>query len=97
LTQRGLRGERYAAEHPDEMQGIFEHAVQHGLIAHRLYGSDGKIMIIDEWPDAQSVQEFFAPVEAQIWPMMAAARISSEPRPVFWSKLETQDDYGWNA
>ena len=22
---------------------------------------------------------------------------SGEPQPVFWSKLETHDDYGWNA
>ena len=89
--------ERYAAEHPYEMKGILEHAVQHGLIAHRFYGSDGKIMVIDEWPDAQSFQEFFAKAEAQIGPMMAAAGVSGEPQPLFWSKLETHDDYGWNA
>ena len=71
--------------------------LQHGLIGHRFYGADGKIMVIDEWPDAQSFQEFFAKVEAQLGPMMAAAGVSGEPQPVFWSKLETHDDYGWNA
>jgi len=41
--------ERYAAEHPDEMQAILDNAVQHGLIAHRFYGADGKILVLDEW------------------------------------------------
>jgi hypothetical protein len=86
--------ERYAAEHPDEMQEILDHAAQHGLIAHRFYGADGKIMVLDEWPDAKSFQEFFAHMGPQIAPMMAAAGISGEPQPVFWRKLETHDDYG---
>ena len=89
--------ERYAAEPPSEMQEIIDHAAQHGLIAHRFYGADGKIMVIDEWPDAQSFQEFFAHMEPQIAPMMAAAGISGEPQPTFWRKLETNDDYGWDA
>jgi quinol monooxygenase YgiN len=89
--------ERYAAEHPDEMQAILDNAVQHGLIAHRFYGADGKILVLDEWPDAQSFQAFFADAEPQIVPMMAAAGISGPPQPVFWTKLETNDDYGWHA
>jgi quinol monooxygenase YgiN len=89
--------ERYAAEHPAEMQEIIDHAAQHGLIAHRFYGADGKIMVLDEWPDAQSFQDFFAHMEPQIAPMMAAAGISGEPQPTFWRKLETNDDYGWDA
>jgi hypothetical protein len=89
--------ERYAAEHPDQMQEILEHAIQHGLIAHRFYGTDGKIMVIDEWPDAQSFLEFFGDVESQLGPMMAAAGISGGPQPMFWQKLETNDDYGWDA
>jgi hypothetical protein len=54
-------------------------------------------LILDEWPDAQSFQEFFAQSESQIVPMMAAAEICGAPNPVFWRKLETNDDYGWGA
>jgi len=79
------------------MQEILSHATQHGLIAHGFYGADGKILILDEWPDAQSFQEFFAQSESQIVPMMAAAEICGAPNPVFWRKLETNDDYGWGA
>jgi len=51
-------------------------------------------MVLDEWPDAQSFHEFFAHMEPQIGPMMAAGGISGEPQPVFWRKLETNDDFG---
>ena len=30
--------ERYAAENPEQIKGIRDHAVEHGLIAHRFYG-----------------------------------------------------------
>jgi len=88
--------ERYAAENPDQIKGIRDHAVEHGLIAHRFYGTDGQIMVVDEWPDAESFQTFFASVEDQVAPMMQAAGISDEPAVSFWRKLDTHDDYGWD-
>jgi hypothetical protein len=39
--------ERYAAENPEKMREIVGHAAEHGLIAHRFYGSDGQILVID--------------------------------------------------
>ncbi|MBV8597736.1 MAG: hypothetical protein JO017_02835, partial [Actinobacteria bacterium] len=44
--------ERLAHENPDAISGISQRAQQHGVIAHRFYGSDGWIMVVDEWPDA---------------------------------------------
>jgi hypothetical protein len=90
------RLEEYAAGHKDEMQAILERAKEHGLIAHRFYGTDGQIMVVDEWPDAESFQRFFASVEDQIGPMMGAAGITDEPAVSFWRKLDTHDDYGWD-
>jgi hypothetical protein len=87
--------ERYAAENPDAMAAIIERAVSHGLIAHRFYGADGQILVVDEWPDEQSCQAFFSAAQSQIQPIMAAAGVTSQPKPVFWRKLEMHDDYGW--
>lgn len=51
-------------------------------------------MVIDEWPDAASLQAFFAAEEAAIGPMMAQVA-TREPEITFWPKLETGDDIGW--
>ena len=89
--------ERYAAENPEAMSGVRDHAVEHGLIAHRFYGSEGQLMVVDEWPDAESFLSFFGHVEAEVAAMMEAAGVSGEPQPVFWRKLDTHDDYGWGT
>jgi quinol monooxygenase YgiN len=89
--------ERYAAENTEAMGAVRDHAAEHGLIAHRFYGSEGQILVIDEWPDAESFQEFFAHMGPHIAPMMEAAGATEEPHPVFWRELETHDAYGWGA
>ena len=89
--------ERYASENPDQMRAILDHAVEHGLIAHRFYASGGQVMVADEWPDEESFSSFFAHMQGEIRPIMEAAGATGEPKPVFWRKLETNDDYGWGA
>ena len=90
--------ERRAAENPDAMRGIAARAKERGLIAHRFYGTDdGEIMVVDEWPDAESFQSFFEENRAEIEPMMSAAGATGEPDVKFWRKLETHDDVGWDA
>lgn len=94
----GKQLEEYARSNPDGMKEILESAKQHGVIAHRFYGSDdGQLMVVDEWPDAQSFQAFFEENGAKIGPLMQAAGVSTEPHPTFWRKLDTDDEYGWNA
>lgn len=88
--------EQYARADPEKMERIVESAKAHGLIAHRFYGSESEIMVIDEWPDAESFQRFFAGTEAEVGPMMQAVA-TSEPEIVFWNKLETGDDVGWSG
>jgi hypothetical protein len=90
------RLEAFAAENEETLRGIVDKAKQHGVIAHRFYGSDnGQIMVVDEWPDPQSFQKFFEEMAPQIGPMFEAVGIAEEPRPTFWRKLETNDDVGW--
>jgi hypothetical protein len=91
--------EQFASENKDTMQAVLEAAKKHGLIAHRFYGSDdrSKVLVLDEWPDRESFESFFQEQEAQIRPMLEAARVTSEPKPLFWRELETGDEFGWGA
>jgi hypothetical protein len=90
------RLEEYAAANQDAMRGIADKAQQHGLIAHRFYGSEeGDIMVADEWPDPASFQSFFDEARSDIDPMMRAAGVSDDPELKIWRKLETHDEVGW--
>jgi hypothetical protein len=89
--------EEYAASHQDLIRSISDDAKKHGVLAHRFYGSDdGKIMVVDEWPDAESFQTFFSGNADKIGPMMADVGVTSEPEVTFWRKLETYDEVGWD-
>ncbi|HET7556003.1 MAG TPA: hypothetical protein VFJ75_10160 [Gaiellaceae bacterium] len=89
--------EQWTAENRETMQQVLASAKEHGLIAHRFYGSDGQIMVIDEWPDPDSFERFFKANEAQIGPMFEAAGAQAEPGINFWHLLETHDAHGWDA
>jgi hypothetical protein len=87
--------EKHAAEHPEVLPAIADDAKKAGLIAHRFYGSDdGQIMVVDEWPDADSFQRFFAANADKIKPMMAAVGATGEPDVTFWRELDTNDRVG---
>ena len=88
--------ERVAAENQEKLRAIAERAQEKGLIAHRFYGADGQIMVIDEWPDPGSFQRFFEQERAEIERLMADAA-TGEPEVTFWRKLETHDEVGWGA
>jgi heme-degrading monooxygenase HmoA len=99
LRAKGDAGEleRRAAGNPDAMQALADRAKGHGLIAHRFYGSeDGEIMVVDEWPDAESFQKFFAESRSEIEPMMREIGVTEEPEVTFWRKLESHDEVGWD-
>jgi uridine phosphorylase len=90
--------EQLAAGDPDRMRSIADRAKDHGVIAHRFYGSDdGQLMVVDEWPDAQSFQAFFEQERSRIEQMMQEADVSTEPELTFWRKLEAHDEIGWGA
>jgi quinol monooxygenase YgiN len=86
--------EQLAQESADTIRAISERAQAAGVIAHRFYGSEGQIMVVDEWPDPESFQQFFAAEQETIGPMMAQVG-AGEPEITFWRKLETGDDVGW--
>jgi quinol monooxygenase YgiN len=89
--------ERFAGENPEAIRGISERAKERGVMAHRFYGSDdGHIMVVDEWPDRESFESFFADERENIEPMMREVA-SGEPRITFWRKLDTGDEIGWES
>ena len=89
--------ERQAAADPDAIGAISSRAKEFGLIAHRFYGNDGQIMVIDEWPDRESFERFFEDQRPNIEPMMQAVGATSEPAINVWRELETHDAVGWGA
>ena len=98
MTADPGRLEEIASQDPDRIRSIAQRATSHGVIAHRFYANDnGQIMVIDEWPDAESFQTFFSEAGDQIQPLMQDAGATSEPEISFWRKLETGDDVGWGA
>ena len=85
--------EQIAVDDPSRMRSIAERGREHGAIAHRFYATDdGDVMVIDEWPDAESFNRFFESMQAEIGPLMQEAGVTSEPAVRFWRKLETGDD-----
>ena len=89
--------EEYTSANADSMRRITESAKSHGIIAHRFYGSDGKVLVIDEWPDADSFHTFFEENSDQIGPIMQAAGAQGPPEVNVWHKLNTGDDVGWDS
>jgi len=90
------RLEAVAAENEQKLQDIRERAIAAGVIAHRFYGSEGQIMVIDEWPDAESFENFFGGIQDDIAPMMEQIA-TAEPVVSVWRKLDSRDEYGWGA
>jgi quinol monooxygenase YgiN len=88
--------EQLAAENTEMIRGISARAQEQGLIAHRFYGSENEIMVVDEWPDAESFQAFFAEAREEIEPLMREVGVTADPEITFWRKLDSHDEVGWN-
>ena len=89
--------EQLASEDQAGMRAIADQAKENGCIAHRFYGSEGQILVVDEWPDAESFQRFFESQRAEIERMMGEVGAAGEPAVTFWRKLETGDELGWES
>ena len=88
------RFEQVVTSDPERLMGISQRAKDHGAISHRFYANDagGEILVVDEWPDAESFQSFFSN-SPDIAEMMAEAGVTSQPQPIFWRELDTPDKF----
>jgi hypothetical protein len=91
--------EQFASANKETLQSILEAARNHGLIAHRFYGSEdgSKVLVLDEWPDRESFESFAEEQAPQIEPMFEATRATEIGEPTFWRELTTHDAVGWGA
>lgn len=89
--------ETAAVAHADAIGRIMEQAKTNGLIGHRWLRGDGEVMAVDEWPDADSFQAFFAAAEPDIGPLMADAGVTTPPEVTVWGRVDIGDVFGWGA
>jgi quinol monooxygenase YgiN len=90
----GKAAEALAAQDPSIFSETVEGAKERGVISHHFFANDDEILVVDEWPDEKSFQEFFHDAGPQIQQIMGRAGVTSEPEIKFWHKLETGDDVG---
>jgi hypothetical protein len=79
---------------PERLKAIAERSKKYGAIHHRFYANEagGEVLVVDEWPDAESFRRFFSD-SPDIGEMMTEAGVTSEPEPVFWRELDTPDKF----
>ena len=76
----------------DVLEGIVEKAKSLGATKHHFYGSDQEVLVIDEWPDEATFQQFFDSTP-EIKDMMDRAH-AGQPEISFWRHLDVDDDIG---
>ena len=89
--------ERIAAEDPARLQAIVDAAKSHGLIAHRFYGSGEKMMVDRRVAGRGELPARSSPSWSRRSGRSCSRSATGEPEITFWTKLETGDDFGWDA
>src|SRR3954471_8437059 len=87
------RVEHLVTEDPTLFANVAAAGKAAGATYHRFYATDTEILVIDEWPDEESFQRFFAS-QHDIPKIMAEAGVTTEPQITFYRKLELGDDIG---
>ena len=85
--------ERYAAgAGGDVMRRIAEAGKKAGATQHRFAGGDDEVLVVDEWPDEQSFQAFFAS-QPEIADVMRDGGAQGAPQISFYRILNTPDQF----
>jgi hypothetical protein len=83
--------EMVTGRHKDAVLQIREAAVAAGAIRHVLAeGTDGKLMVVDEWPSEDTFRAFFANQPA-IQQLAADAGVTSPPTTTTYRILDSPD------
>jgi hypothetical protein len=85
--------ERYAAgPGGDVMRQIALAGKAAGAIHHSFAGGSNEVLVIDEWPDQESFEKFFAG-ETDIADVMRDGGAQGPPEMSFYRKLNTPDQF----
>jgi hypothetical protein len=79
---------------PERLKRISQRARDAGCTGHRFYANEagGEVLVVDQWPDADSFLRFFEE-STDIGEMMGEAGVTERPTPVFWRELDTPDKF----
>ena len=84
--------ERYANDHADLLRSIGADGRAAGGTRHAFAGGDGEILVVDEWPDAASFQQFFAN-QTDIPQLMKDGGAQGPPEVSIYRRLDTPDAF----
>jgi len=76
----------------DVMRRIADAGKAAGAIHHQFAAGDGEIVVVDEWPDAQSFQDFFAN-QPEIPDVMREGGAQGPPEITVYRLLDTPDRF----
>jgi hypothetical protein len=89
------RFEEVVGNDPPRLERISQRAREAGCISHAFYANaaGGELLVVDEWPDADSFMGFFEGSMDEIVPMMTEAGMTERPTPTVWRQLDTPDRF----
>lgn len=83
------------ATDPAVLKTIGDRAEGLGATRHRFFTNGSEVLVVDEWPDAESFQKFFDS-SPEIPEVMAAAGVTAAPVIEFWERVNVDDAFGWD-
>jgi copper homeostasis protein CutC len=92
-----VSGDPKAVEATDQavFQTVIERAQALGATKHRFFTNGSEVLVVDEWPDQASFQQFFDS-SPEIPEIMAAAGVTAPPVIEFWDRMSVDDAFGWD-
>ncbi|GAA0473668.1 hypothetical protein Aca07nite_83370 [Actinoplanes capillaceus] len=84
--------EEVAKVHGETLNDIAAAGKAAGATRHTFAGRDGEVLVIDEWPDEATFQQFFDS-QPDIPRIMQAAGVEGPPEISFYRKLDTPDQF----
>jgi hypothetical protein len=84
--------EQYANDNAEMMKQISTEGKAAGATRHAFAGGDGEILVIDEWPDADTFQKFFEN-QTEIPRLMREGGAQGAPQISVYRKLNTPDEF----
>ncbi len=80
---------------PAVFKSVIAKAVEMGATRHRFFTNGSEILVIDEWPDRETFQQFFD-TTPEVPQVMGAAGVTEQPTIEFWDRVGVDDAVAWD-